>query len=136
VRIPSSPAARSPDPAADLQLISEHSAGPGRCWICGATPRPNGQQPFVYEGLWHNAVRAKIASILSPLIPASGLLQRGENRAAQIPARATQAYRVSEKTFTRMSKRDRPGGLLSVTTFLVADGLAIPGALSACGFGR
>ncbi|MBA3524037.1 MAG: RNA methyltransferase, partial [Geodermatophilaceae bacterium] len=119
---------------------------------------PNGQQLFVAEGLWaHNVVLAANAPVHAFLYcPEAGYSDEARLRARQVADRATQSYRVSEKTFARMSERDRPDGLLSITQLpywtpenvpvapdglvLVADGLEIPGnlgtlvrTLDACG---
>lgn len=108
---------------------------------------PNGQQLFVAEGLWaNNAVLAAQAPVHCFLYcPEAGYSDEARLRAGQLAARATQALQVSEKTFARMSERDRPDGLLTISQLphwtpdavpiaddgliLVADGLEIPGNL-------
>ena len=108
---------------------------------------PNGQQLLVAEGLWaNNAVLEANAPVHCFLYcPEAGYSDEARTRAAQLAQRATQAFRVSERTFARMSERDRPDGLLSITQLpywtpdsapvtpdgliLVADGLEIPGNL-------
>ena len=147
MRIASNPASRSPDPAVYLQPIGVHHPRVKQVLDLQRNAVPNGQQLFVAEGLWaHNAVLAAQAPIHSFLYcPEAGYSDEVRTRAVQIVARATQAYRVSEKTFARISERDRPDGLISVSQLpkwspdtvpvtddgliLVADGLEIPGNL-------
>jgi TrmH family RNA methyltransferase len=131
----------------DLQPIGVHHPRIKQVLDLQRNAVPNGQQLFVAEGLWaHNAVLAAQAPIHCFLYcPEAGYSDETRTRAAQLVDRATQAYRVSEKTFARMSERDRPDGLISVTQLphwtpatvpvnedglvLVADGLEIPGNL-------
>ncbi len=131
----------------DLQPIGVHHPRVRQVLDLQRNAVPNGQQLFVAEGLWaHNAVLAANAPVHSFLYcPEAGYSDEVRTRAGQLVARATQAYRVSEKTFVRMSERDRPDGLISVTQLptwspdtvplteggliLVADGLEIPGNL-------
>lgn len=142
----------------DLQPIGLHHPRVKQVLDLQRNAIPNGQQLFVAEGLWaHNAVLAANAPIHCFLYcPEAGYSDEARTRATQLVARATQAYQVSEKTFARMSERDRPDGLISVTQLpfwtpetvplsdagliLVADGLEIPGnlgtlirTLDACG---
>lgn len=142
----------------DLQPIGVHHPRVKQVLALQRNAVPNGQQLFVAEGLWaHNAVLAADAPVHVFLYcPEAGYSDEARTRAMQIAARATQAYRVSEKTFARMSERDRPDGLICVTQLphwspdtvpvaangllLVADALEIPGnlgtlirTLDACG---
>lgn len=147
MRIPSNPAARSPDPAVELQPIGVQHPRVRQVLDLQRNAVPNGQQLFVAEGLWaHNALLAAGAPVHCFLYcPEAGYSDEARTRAAQLAERATRAYRVSEKTFARMSERDRPDGLLSITQLpfwtaetvpvadngliLIADGLEIPGNL-------
>ncbi len=142
----------------DLQPIGVHHPRVKQVLDLQRNAVPNGQQLFVAEGLWaHNAVLAAQAPIHCFLYcPEAGYSDEVRTRATQLVARATHAFQVSEKTFARMSERDRPDGLISVTQLpyytpdtvrvaddgllLVADGLEIPGnlgtlirTLDACG---
>lgn len=146
MRIALNPAARAPEPM-DLQPIGVHHPRVKQVLDLQRNAVPNGQQLFVAEGLWaHNAVLAADAPIHSFLYcPDAGYSDEARTRAAQIVSRASQSFRVSEKTFARMSERDRPDGLISVTQLphwtpdtvpivddglvLVADAMEIPGNL-------
>lgn len=131
----------------ELQPIGVHHPKVKQVLALQRNTVPNGQQLFVAEGLWAvNAVLAAEAPVHCFLYcPEAGYSDEARTRAAQLAGRATQAFQVSEKTFARMSERDRPDGLLAISQLphrapadvpvaddglvLVADGLEIPGNL-------
>lgn len=132
---------------ADLQPIGVHHPKIKQVLALQRNTVPNSQQLFVAEGLWAvNAVLTADAPVHCFIhCPEAGYSDEARTRAAQLAARATSAYRVSEKTFARISERDRPDGLLVISQLpywtpetvpvsddgliLVADGLEIPGNL-------
>ncbi len=131
----------------ELQPIGVHHPKVKQVLALQRNTVPNGQQLFVAEGLWAvNAVLSADAPVHCFLYcPEAGYSDEARTRAGQLAARATQAFQVSEKTFARISERDRPDGLLAISQLpywtpdavpvaddgliLVADGLEIPGNL-------
>ncbi|MCW5254643.1 MULTISPECIES: TrmH family RNA methyltransferase [unclassified Streptomyces] len=108
---------------------------------------PNPQKLFVAEGLWaHNLLLANDTYVDTFFwCPEAAYGDEARKRAEEIAARARVSYEVSLKTFTRISERDKPDGLLSLARLpqwdpeairfgksalvMVADGMEIPGNL-------
>ena len=109
--------------------------------------RPNPDRRFVAEGLWAcNALLATDTAVETFFwCPPAAYSDEAQLRARQLTERATDAFRVSERTFARMSERDRPDGLLCIARLprwdpdtlplgeralvVVTDGMEIPGNL-------
>lgn len=109
--------------------------------------RPNPDRRFVAEELWACNALLDAGTEVETFFwcPQAAYSDEAQLRARQLAARATDTFRVSERTFARMSERDRPDGLLSIARLprwdpdtlpldrsslvVVTDGMEIPGNL-------
>lgn len=107
--------------------------------------KPNPEKLFIAEGIWFHKEILKHHTQVRDLVVCTDFIRSNElvTVLEKIAEEAQRVYRVSEKTFLKISERENPDGLLSVAALpqydgetlrfdrnaivLVLDGVEIPG---------
>ena len=107
--------------------------------------KPNPTRQYVAEGLWFNKMLVEAGSPLHAIVICPDKIHTVEaaNLAEELAKRCDQRFTVSEKTFEKISEREKPDGVMSIAYFslsdvkdiaftdksvvLVLDGVEIPG---------
>lgn len=142
----------------DLQQISLKHSAAEKVRDIQNNRSPNPRRLLVAEGLFENNIVLEHGVVVDTFFwcPEAAYSAEARKRSAELVARARRAFRISEKTLSRLAERPNPDGLLSLAELpqwgpqtiplgksalvLVTDAVEIPGnlgtllrTLDACG---